>query len=166
MTQTTEVILRVSGGYLTLYDRALREHALVAALPARGGAVMASASELLLHVHAELVPLRLRIRAGAADEVRDRSDPEPSSADADGEDLSTVLETTLELPTGQLLLDTSAGAQLSLNDFSAPTGTCHVRVRTRGGPAAGRIEDAYLDADSDELIEQVGPEEWAVYLYR
>lgn len=57
----------------------------------------------------------------------------------DGEDFSTVLETTLELPTGPLLLDASAGAQVSVEDFSAPGGTCHVRVRSRGGLATGRI---------------------------
>lgn len=166
MTDTTEATLRVSGGYLTLFDGALREHTTVSAPPAPGGAATPSASELLLHVHAELVPLRLLIRAGTADELGPTVDPEPTSPGAGREPFATVLETTLELPTGQLLVNTSAGAQLSLDDFTAPTGTCHVRVRTRGGAAARRIEDEYLDLDTDELIEQVGPEEWTVDLYR
>jgi hypothetical protein len=130
------------------------------------GAVTASASEVLLHAHAELVPLRLYIRAGTADELGQATDPEPSSSGATGEPFTTVLETTLELPTGRLLVNTSAGAQVIVENFSAGTGTCHVRVRTRGGAAARRIEDEYLDADTDELIEQLGPEEWTVDLYR
>jgi hypothetical protein len=32
--------------------------------------------------------------------------------------------------------------------------------------ATVRIQDAHLDADTDELIEQVGPEEWTVDMYR
>ncbi|NUR14825.1 hypothetical protein [Terrabacter sp. C0L_2] len=166
MTDTTQTTLRASGGYLTLFDGALRGHASVPALPPPGGAVTASASELVLHVHAELVPMRLFIRAGTADELAQEFDPQPSSSGAAGEPFTTVLTTTLELPTGRLLVNTSAGAQVSLEDFSAGTGTFHVRVRTRGGAAAGRIEDEYRDADTDGLIEQLGPEEWAVDLYR
>ncbi|WP_323099157.1 hypothetical protein [Intrasporangium sp. YIM S08009] len=166
MSHATEVVLRASGGHLTLFDGALREHAIMAVLPAPGGAARAGASELRLHVHAELVPLRLLIRAGTADELGPAVGLGPISAGADREPLATVLETTLELPTGRLLLNTSAGAQVSLDDFTAPTGTCHVRVRTRGGTAARRIQEDHLDADTDELIEQVGPEEWTVDLYR
>lgn len=165
MIDTTQITLRASGGYLTLFDGALRGHASVTALPAPGGAVSASASELLLHVHAELVPLRLFIRAGTADELGQAVDPQPSSPGAAGEPFTTVLDTTLELPTGRLLVNTSAGAQVSLEDFSGGAGTCHVRVRTRGGAAARRIEDEYLDADTDGLIEQLGPEEWIVDLH-
>jgi hypothetical protein len=62
-------------------------------------------------------------------------------------------------------MNTSAGAQVSLGGFSAPTGACHVRVRTRGGLRARRIEDDHLTADTDGLIEQLGPEEWIVDLY-
>jgi hypothetical protein len=166
MTDTTQITLRASGGYLTVFDGALRGHASVPALPPPGGAVTASASELVLHVHAELVPLRLFIWAGTADELGQAVDLEPSSSGETDEPFTTVLETRLQLPTGRLLLNTSAGAQVSLEDFSAGTGTCHVRVRTRGGAAARRIEDEYLDADTDGLIEQLGPEEWTVDLYR
>jgi hypothetical protein len=108
----------------------------------------------------------LRIRAGAAGELRHHLEEESSFDDAHGEDFSTVLETTLDLPTGQLLLDTSAGTQVSLEDLLGPIGTCHVRVRNPGGLATVRIQDAHLDADTDELIEQVGPEEWTVDMYR
>ena len=152
----------------------MRAHATVTALPAPGGAVTAGPSELLLHVHAELVPLRLVVRSGPADAAGPPPGPPvepgpatagPSTSIGGDEAFVTVLDTTLELPSGRIVLDTSAGAQFSLEGFSVPAGTCHVRVQTRGGAAARRIEDAHLDADTDELIEQVGPEEWTIDLY-
>jgi hypothetical protein len=118
-----------------------------------------------LHVHAEMVPLRLFIRAGTTDELRHAVDPPPSSSGATAEPFTTVLKTTLELPTGRLLVNTSAGTQVSLERFSAGTGTRHVKVRTRGGAAARPIEDEHLDADTDRPIEQFGPEEWTIDLY-